>query len=174
MIAMTAYEAKDVVDLRFPSRIVAYLILFLYLLCALGEVLNEKWTDIELPMIYGGSNTNGTGTAAKNARSRSVVVLAAEHAGYHKMAGLLTVCMIFSTLSAANTALYIASRTMYGMTRELKSLPWPISCLEYLGTTTPRSQVPGWALVVSALSFIWLPFVRLKGGVAAQKVSVYC
>lgn len=170
MIAMTAYEARNVADLRRPSRVVAYLILLLYILCALGENFNIRWTDPNLPSIYGGSNRNGTETTVKNVRSHSLVVLAALYAGHHKTAGLLTGCLIFSTLSAANTALYIASRTMYGMTRELEKKPWPLSLLGQLGTTTPKTGVPGWALVISALSFIWLPYVHLKGGIAAQEV----
>lgn len=170
MIAMTAYEARDVVDLRNPSRIVAYLVLFIYLFCALGQALNVKWTDQDLPVIHGGSG-NGTGIVVLQARSRSVTVLAAQHAHYTKLPGLLTGCMIFSTLSAANTSLYIASRIMYGMTRKLPTQPWPISWLRHLGTTTPKTGVPGWALLLSAVFFMWLPYSHLSEGIGGQEVG---
>ncbi|KAL9615930.1 MAG: hypothetical protein Q9160_009142 [Pyrenula sp. 1 TL-2023] len=172
MIAMTAYEARDVVDLRNPSRIVAYLVLFTYLFCVLGEALNVKWTDPELPIIYGGSG-NGTGIVvlSTSVRSRSVVVLAAQHAGYKRLPGFLTGCMIFSTLSAANTSLYIASRIMYGMTRKLPTQPWPIAWLRHLGTTTPKTGVPGWALLLSAVFFMWLPYTHLSEGIGGQEVG---
>jgi yeast amino acid transporter len=170
IVAMTAYEARDVKDLRRPSRVIAYVVFLSYFFCALGETLNVKWIDSDLPIEYGASNKNGTGSVVLNARSRALVVLAAQHAGYKALPGFLTGCMIFSVLSAANTALYVASRVLFGMTREIRNPNWPYSWLQYFGTVR-RSGAPGWALVFSALSFFWLPFLQLKAGYSIQDVS---
>ncbi|ERF68742.1 hypothetical protein EPUS_07229 [Endocarpon pusillum Z07020] len=145
IVAMTAYEARDMKDLRRPSQLVAYIICFSYLFCALGEALDVEWNDPDLPVIYGASNVNGAATVKIKARSRAVVVIAAERAGYKHAPGFLTGCMIFSAMSAANTSLH-------------------------LGTVVPRTGVPGWALLVSAIAFFWLPFLQLKSGYAAQEL----
>ena len=168
---MTAYEARDMKDLRRPSQSVAYIIFFSYLFCALGEALDVEWNDPDLPVIYGALNINSTATVNIKARSRAVVVIAAERAGYKHVPGFLTGCMIFSAMSAANTSLYVASRVLHGMTREMQPDTWPLSWLRHLGTVVPKTGVPGWALLVSAIAFFWLPFLQLKSGYAIQEVS---
>jgi amino acid transporter len=168
---MTAYEARHYKDLRLPSQSIAYVIFISYLLCALGEAVAVSWTDPDLPVIHGASNANGTGTVNQNARSRAVIVLAAQHAGYKKFPGFLTGCMMFSALSAANTYLYLSSRILHGLTRNIQSNTWPLSWLKHLGTVIPTTGVPGWALVISAISFYWVPFLQLTQGYTIQDVS---
>lgn len=85
------------------------------------------------------------------------------------MPGFLNGCLIFAALSAANTSLYIASRALYGMTRAINPWKW-FGWLKLLGTVWHKSGVPMWALVASALSFGWLPFLQLKGGYAIADV----
>jgi amino acid transporter len=91
-------------------------------------------------------------------------------AGYHNLAGFLNGCLIFSVLSSSNTALYIASRTLYGMTREIPRTNFLGRQLNNLSIVVPKTGVPAAALLVSAVSFFWLPFVQLKGGYAVQDV----
>lgn len=167
---MTAYEAKDSKSLAWPSRVVAYVISVSYFFCALGEVLNVEWTNTKLPVIY----FKGNGAKPRPnppPRSTAVVVLAAQQAGYKIIPGFLTGCMIFSVLSASNTALYVASRTLYGMTREITTTRWPISWLSGVGTVIRSTGVPHWALIISALAFYWLPLIQLKSGFKVQDVS---
>ena len=169
MISVTAYEARDLRSLRWPSRTIAYFVLFLYFLCALGEVLNVDWQNSALPEIYGGVN-EASAMAVTASPSRAIVVIAALQSGYRRIPGFLNGCMIFSAVSAANTALYTASRTLYGMTRTINPYQW-FRMLKQLGTVSRRSGVPMWALFASWLAFLWLPFLQLKGGVAIQDVS---
>ncbi|CAF9911795.1 MAG: hypothetical protein HETSPECPRED_000447 [Heterodermia speciosa] len=165
MIAITAFEARDIRSLRRPSQIMAYFVIGIYLFCVIGELLNVSWTNQALPDIYGGSSKDIVTTNHVHFRSRAIIIIAAIRGGYTHMPGFLNGCLIFAALSAANTSLYIASRALYGMTRAINPWKW-FGWLKLLGTVWHKSGVPMWALVASALSFGWLPFLQLKGGYA--------
>ena len=165
MISMTAFEARDLRSLRMPSQTIAYFVAVIYFLLAIGEFLNVKWVGTPLPEIYGIN-----GTSVGTSRSNAVFVLAAAAAGYKRMPGLMNGFMIFSALSASNSALYIASRALYGMTRTITPRGW-LSFLKELGSVWHKTGVPMWALFVSFLAFLWLPFLQLKRGYAIADVS---
>lgn len=167
-ITTTAFEAANRNALKTPSRYVAYLITLLYLLSALGEAHSVSWKNPSLPDLRPRSSDE----KARLPESHAVIVLAAQEQGETKWAAFFTGCMIFFCLSAANTALYISSRTLYGLTRSigLRDGRWYLRWLSILGTTTPVSRVPGWALLVSAVAFCWLPFLHLHQGFSSQDV----
>ena len=173
MVSVTAFEARDLRSLRTPSRIIAYFVVSLYFMCAVGEFLNVGWTCESLPDVLG---INGTSviTAGKspcdNPPRRTVAIIVIAARGYGHAPGLFNAFMIFACLSAANSSLYIASRTLYSMTRTIN--PWRrFSILKALGTVWHKTGVPMWALLCSFISFIWLPFLQLKKGSAIDDVS---
>ena len=170
-VSITAFEARDLRSLRFASQTIAYFVVTIYLFCAIGEFLNISWSDGSLPQIYGGINEASVNNGPSVHNSRAVIVITAIRAGYMRTAGLLNGCMIFSALSAANTALYISSRAMYGMTRKINPWKW-FRSLKRLGSVWPKSGVPMWALFISFLAFYWLPFLQLRGGYAIADVSL--
>ena len=166
-VSVTAFEARDLKSLRFASQTVAYFVFTICLFCAIGEFLNVGWNDGALPQIYGGISAH-QGEPVHN--SRAVIVVAALKAGYTGTAGLLNGCIIFSALSNSNTALYIASRTLYGMTRKINPWRW-FRFLNFFGSVWYKTGVPMWALFFSFLAFYWLPFLQLRGGYAIADVS---
>lgn len=170
-VSVTAFEARDLRSLRGASRTLSYFIIAIYLFCAISEFLNVEWIDTALPKIYGGINKASINKGQPVHNSRAIIVIAALRAGHTRTAGLLNGCMIFSALSAANTALYISSRTLYGMTRKISPWRW-LRILRFLGSVWPKTGVPMWALFVSFLAFYWLPFLQLRGGYAIADVCV--
>lgn len=167
MISITAFEARDLRSLRIPSQKIAYFVIIIYLMLAIGEFLNVKWEGTPLPEIYGIN-----GTSVVTSRSNAVFVIAAAAAGNKHMPGLLNGFMIFSALSASNSSLYIASRALYGMTRTIS--PWGCaSFLKELGSVWHKTGVPMWALFISFLAFLWLPFLQLSRGSAIADVSYF-
>lgn len=174
-VTVTAFEARYYSSLRFASQSIAYFIFILYLLSITGEMLNVPWTDSHLPTLYGGI-TNNTYTASAtltNPPSSSTVIIAAWDAGWRTIPSILNGCFVFSVLSAANTSLYIASRTLYGMTRELPDTNLPSKILRSFSIVTDNTKVPVVALIVSTISFCWLPFLQLKKGYAILAVSSF-
>lgn len=169
IFVITAFEAKYSKDLRLPSQIMAYIVLMIYLLVGIGEALNVRWTDSHLPAIYGGLDQPAT--ANSNPDTTSMVVLATFRAGYQRIAGFLNGCLIFSVLSASNTSLYVASRTLYGLATQIPDTNIFGRNLQWLKIVPFKNGVPAWALVISAMFFIWLPFLQLKKGYAVQDLQ---
>ena len=100
-----------------------------------------------------------------------MVIIAIWSAGYRKLAGFINGCLIFSVLSSSNTSLYVSSRTLYGLVREMPGTNWINMKLKVLSLVERHTAVPTVALFVSAVSFFWLPFLQLKGGYSIQNVS---
>jgi amino acid transporter len=171
MVTVVVSEARDSKALVLTSQIIAYMTTFLYFLLTFGEYLNIGWTDSRLPMIYFKGNEGGNGSTRSTQQSTALVVLVAQKYGYRILPGFLTGCMIFSILYTSSTALYIASRTLYGVTREISPKRGLMSWISRPGTVSPSTGVPLWALLISALAFVWLPFVHQQKDVAVQDVS---
>ncbi|KAL9607551.1 MAG: hypothetical protein Q9167_007544 [Letrouitia subvulpina] len=171
-MTVTAYEARDLRSLRTPSQYIAYIILALYLFCAIGEFLNVEWTNKALPSKYIHVITNETKTQRSSTQigSGAIIVVAAFEAGHKKIAGLLNGCLTFAALSAANSALYVASRVLYGMTRSIGPRS-RFAIFRGLGSVWNRTGVPVRALWVSFVAFVWLPFLRLQGGIGVTDVK---
>jgi amino acid transporter len=167
-IAVTAYEAQFSTSLKFPSRIIAYVVFIFYLMCTIGEALTARWTAPFLPPIFGVSGTNST-TPPK---SSNWVVNVALSTGHHRLAGLLNGCFIFSVLSTSNTALYVSSRTLYGIVNEVPPTSWLGRIMMRLSIVVRQTGVPAPALLFSTLSFLWLPFLQLKSGYALEDVRL--
>lgn len=173
-LTVTAYEARDLRSIRIPTQVIAYVIQFSYMFCAIGEFLNVEWTDSALPSKYINRKTFSDEIGNQNTKvgAGAIIVVAAFNAGRKKIAGLLNGCMIFSALSVANSSLYMASRVLYGMTRDIHPRS-PFAIFRGLGGVWNPTGVPVRALVVSFLGFVWLPFIRLKGGIAIEDVGLY-
>jgi amino acid transporter len=175
-VAVTALEAHNPTkSLKFPAKYIAYITASIYFFSVILFCLNVSWKDPLLPSLEAridhGSlvvqpSTNDTSPPA-------IVVIAVQNAGISVHPDILNGFLIMVVLSAANTALYVSSRTLFGLTRDLdpESNYWCVRWLSRLGTTTPRKKIPGWALVISALSFCWVPFLHLNKGVSDQDVQ---
>jgi amino acid transporter len=192
---MTAFEAKDKKQLRIPMKTVAYFIGILYFLSVCGFVLDVKWCDHRLPNILGGTNTTSSCTSnlaffprsiqlksrttndlsgqyQKDHPSKAAILIALLETGAVTWPRFVNVSLIFCVLSAANTALYVSSRTLFGLTRTIDPTRSRLHrILAKLGTSHEKTQVPAWALLASVLSFCWLPFIHLSKGHSVYQVE---
>jgi amino acid transporter len=165
IVSVTAFEAKDRSSLRNPARFVAYGISSMYFVCFLLEAVIVPWRYKHLPNLQERTTTqdcpndpwpSGQGFYA-------VVVIAARRYCSTSAGWFFNACIIYFCVSASNTALYVASRTIFGLTREInwRTNPrWYLKMFAKLGVTTPFTQVPHWGLLISALSFAWLPALQ--------------
>lgn len=176
-IAMAAFEAAPQ-SLRWPSKNLTYIAAVLYLLCMLSQSLNIDWEHDHLPILYGTirGTDNRENKDPENPFSQTLAIIAIFEWGKKELAGVLNGAIIFSVLSASNTTLYVASRTLYGMAwrvREESVSKDSVlgAILGMVATVDRRTGVPLHALILSWLMFIWVPFMSLINDYRVQFVS---
>ncbi|PSN67178.1 hypothetical protein BS50DRAFT_573918 [Corynespora cassiicola Philippines] len=148
---------------KFSAVYISFLAAILYVLAGVLVTLNIEWNDSNLPRM---SWAPATPTVAKDHPSKestaSAFVLVAEASKIPGLANTLNVFLIFTALTCANTNLYVASRTLFSLTRGLDGgpgQPWYTRFLALLGKTNKR-KVPLRALLASCI-FAWIPFLYL-------------
>ncbi|KAI9836444.1 MAG: hypothetical protein M1819_001476 [Sarea resinae] len=177
--AATALEARLTVpmggenpstrSLKNVATRVPILAAVLYFFGSLFVTLNMQWDDRNLPRaswIPLGNDNVVKGT------SNSAFVIIATESKIKGLPGVVTVFLLFTGLTAANTQVYIASRTLFSLTRDIEASAW-WSCLGYFGRTNDR-MIPMRALLASCI-FLPIPFAYLsnKAGTTVQDVSLY-
>lgn len=169
---MTAYEARDGHALRWPARWTAYAAVVVYIMCTLGEVINVKWNDSALPQLHDGVSNSTLSATSTPGSSSSMIIIAALNANNRSMAGFLNGCLLFSVFSAANTSLYVASRTLWGMAKHFpaSSKGQEVWIKRKLAILSEGTKVPVVSLLVSLLAFCWVPFLQLAHSSAVQQV----
>lgn len=86
VVAITAFEARDLPSLQRPSVCIAYIVFILFILAVIGEVLTVSWLDGNLPKIYGDVNTH----LVLHPRTRTIISTAALEAHYPNTSGTLS------------------------------------------------------------------------------------
>ena len=135
----------------------------IYTLGALLVSFDLKWDDVNLPraswLVSEPANTGYLLTGTSN----SAFIIAGKEAELPGLGGFITVGLVVSALTAANTTLYVASRTLFGLTRRVKAgpdSPWIEKFFSFLGKTNHR-KVPMRAVLASCC-FCWVPFLYLS------------
>ncbi|KAG4442062.1 hypothetical protein IFR05_002456 [Cadophora sp. M221] len=185
LVTVTAFEASDPSRLKGPTKHIAYIILAIYMISIGGFVANVEWFNQNLPHFFGQdlviiNDTDSTlghiprSDWHNSSRSTAAPVIAVLEVGLETLPGVLTGFLVYSGLSTANTALYVASRTLYGLTRDLSQTDRNIIVRFFakLNTVSPTTRIPVWSLVTSCIIFSsWLPFVRFHSGYTKDEVQ---
>ena len=189
IVAVTAFEAKNRDHLRQPSRWISWVMTAIYLFVAIAGAFAVNWRNQHLPELA----PNPTDADMKSVLAQvphekpkcqdyfPLIVIAAYQYGSKGAALYFNACIVYFCVSAANTALYVASRTLYGLFRE-EGTPRDFSTLSWtqffvqlpwlLGRVSLRRQVPTWSLLASAAAFLWLIGLRATSGNSATEVSI--
>ncbi|KAI4181866.1 MAG: hypothetical protein LQ348_004949 [Seirophora lacunosa] len=167
MVLVTAGEAKRPMrDLPIAARYMYLVPIFFYLVAILFVSLNVNYLD---PRIYhahivydAGARLEGIQTAA---RSPFVVVVA--NAGIKALPGFLNACFLFSALTAANTALYVSSRTLFTLAQR--------STITVIRSTVGRTNNGHTPLTAIFVSFLpgALAFLAVKSREAVLRQPLY-
>jgi amino acid transporter len=149
---------------KFSAVYISFLAGVVYVLAGVLVTLNIGWNDIRLPRMAWAPKDSNTPTEHKGSTASAFVLVAIDSA-IPGLAGTMSVFLMFTALAGANTNLYIASRTLFSLTRSLDGgpgQPWYVRILAYFGKTNHR-KVPLRALIASCV-FVWIPLITLKGG----------
>ena len=156
-------EGRSSVDktLRFTGVWVSVLLGFIYTLGSLLLSLNIQADDPRLPRLSWIPPQVPPGTSGAG-QSTSGFVIAANDSSIFGLGEFVTISLLLTAISTANTFLYVASRTLYGLVKDLKDdSPSRITrFLAFFGKTT-RLRVPVRAVVASCC-ICWVPFLWLS------------
>ncbi|KAL9606161.1 MAG: hypothetical protein Q9179_000674 [Wetmoreana sp. 5 TL-2023] len=136
IVAMTAAEAKyPKRDFPFAAKCTWLITIFLYVSSVLFVSLCVPWNNQNL--LKPGSKFNG---------SVSPFVIAMKEAGIAALPGIANAGFLFAAWTAANTQLYVASRTLYGMCQGMTPASNPF--LWPLGRTRKKNGAPTMAILL--------------------------
>ena len=180
--AATALEARiprnlvgrdGLVDrsVKFSAIWISIIAGLIYIIGALLVSFDVHWNDPQLPRLNWLASSSETGDGisgleSSTGKSNSAFVIAAENSimsGHQAVADFINVCILITALTAANTTLYVASRTLFSLTKGIQEnddSPCIIKILSFFGKTNHR-RVPMRALAASCI-FCWVPFLYLS------------
>jgi hypothetical protein len=128
--------------------------------------------DCRLPRLSWAENSSKEGCESETS---SVFVIIAQESGLKNLATVFNLFLVFTALTCAETNLYIASRSLFGLTSRLDKVGkdtggssgwrqtlarWVLNAFAWVGRTNSFG-IPKRAVFVSAGAFIWVPFLQL-------------
>lgn len=151
---------------RFSSVYIPVLATISYVVAGVLASFNIRRSDCRLPRLSWVdsrecNSTNHTTYGTRNTTSAFVAI--AIEAGMPPLDHIFNVFLVFTALTCACTNLYVASRALFGLTARLDNSPDQPVLLRWLAWfgKTNRHRVPMRAMIFSALSFCWVPFLQL-------------
>jgi yeast amino acid transporter len=161
---------------------------FIYLFCATAGAFAVSWKNEHLPELTPEPTTvqeKAIPAIIPDEKAgcqtyHPLIVIAAYQYGSTGAAYYFNACIVYFFISAANTALYVASRTLYGLMREevpreFSTLSWTQAIIQspwLLGRVSARNRVPLWSLLVSTVAFLWLIALRARSSTSATEVRL--
>ncbi|KUJ12120.1 putative dicarboxylic amino acid permease [Mollisia scopiformis] len=146
LVGVTVGEAanpRKVIPRAIKLTFFRILLFYVLLIFLLGMLV-----PYNSPELKAGISTNGGATAAS-----SPFVVAIQISGIKVLPGILNACVLIFVFSAANSDLYIASRTLFGLAHEHKA--------PHIFTYTDKRGVPIFALALS-VAFCLLAFLGVN------------
>ena len=153
----------------------------MYFLVTLAIVVSVWWRNPHLDSIFG-NTVRARGSAAFNEtsgrasnRTSSPTILAMESLN-PDLAGFVNGCLIFCVLSAANSAIYFSSRTIWGLTHRLQGRNHVSKWFKRLSPLMASSGAPIRTIFFALLIFFWIPFLELVPSterVCHQKSTIF-
>lgn len=180
---MAAFEARTVGDIALASRSIHWILIGLHFFYILGMMFTVPWDSSDVTSFHPWVNITrassdprsglfNTFNSTDECYKSTVAVVKAicninrpqdgpPNTDVKGLANFVNVGILYSVLSCGNAALYIASRTLYGLASservKRKGLTNPL--IRYLGSTRPGTGVPFYSVVFSWLIFCWVPFL---------------
>ena len=185
---MTALEAKDPRELKLAAKNVAWITLVLYMFNIIGFVLNVSWTSPYLARYYdqwGGDNSepvnlvghqlgsrqSQTDPRLNNQLTKALPIFALEQSRMNHFGDVINGFLLYSALSTANSALFVASRTCHGLAQSLQD-DAPSLLIRWLASLSHVSadKVPQRAVFASFI-LSWVPMLSLGSSFTAKSVQ---
>lgn len=149
---------------KFSARFIPVLAMIGYTISGLVATFDIERNSCALPRLSWLSLDVEAGCTAPSNSAAFVAI--AKMSNIPHLADVFNAFLVFTCLSCAATNLYVASRTLFGLTTRLdggEGQRWYLRIFAWFGKTD-RRQVPLRAIVFSAAAFWWVPFLQLIRG----------
>ncbi|KAJ5899208.1 proline-specific permease [Penicillium taxi] len=136
----------------------------MYSLSGVLETFDISSEDCQLPRVSWLEESDKR--VCKGSVSQAAFVTIAKVSKIPYLADVFNIFLIFTCLTCASTNLFVASRTLFGLTTRLdgsRDQPRYMRFFAWFGKTD-RRQVPLRAVIGSAIFLSWVPFLQLIGG----------
>jgi yeast amino acid transporter len=172
LLTTTAFEARDPKEMKFPASNVGWFSLVLYALSTGSFVANVSWQDQQLPKLFKQALVKPDSVIFPPfpddwPQTHAAPLIALLRQNQRTLPAIVNGCLIYSGVSCANTALYVASRQLYGLARSIKvdrGSSRFARIFVSLSAVHPKWQTPWMSIFVSGLVLVWLPFIKLRTG----------
>ncbi|KAL4862467.1 hypothetical protein BDV12DRAFT_203010 [Aspergillus spectabilis] len=146
------------ISVRFVATWTSFLTWIIYFIAGFLMSLNVRWDDPNLPEVsWLGSPVVPESAGEHKYNTDSGFVISAAMSRIPGLADMFTAVIFITAVFSANTNLYVASRTLFGLTRRLQDPEWRF--FAFFGRTN-NYQVPVRAMLLSCF-FMWVPFLYL-------------
>ncbi|KAK5065422.1 hypothetical protein LTR84_001260 [Exophiala bonariae] len=169
LLTTTAYEARNSSQLKLTAMTIAPQICLLYVAIVVTFVVNVAWNDPSLPKVFGqapaAKETDITARDAPHHNTSALPIVALVETGSDTLASVLSGILMYSGLSAANTGLYVASRTVYGLSRNIdvnRDANIFRRFMHRLSDVLPWTGAPLWGVIIPVVVLYWLPFIHIE------------
>jgi amino acid transporter len=147
-------EPWPTISVRFSATWTSFIAWIIYFVAGFVMTLNLPWDYDQLPT----AGWLGHPGPKSDRPTDSGFVISAKKSGIKGLVDLFNVILLITALTCANTNLYVASRTLFGLTRKIYGKQW--RWLAFFGKTNSY-QVPVRAMFLSCF-FLWVPFLYLS------------
>ena len=159
------------ISVRFVATWTSFIIWIIYFVAGVMLSFNVHWDDPHLQRAsFLGSPVNYNATDNKQISSDSGFTVSALLSQIPGLSQMFTVIIFVTVLFSANTNLYVASRSLFVLTRKIDGHEWYWRCLAFFGKTNSY-QVPVRAMLLSCC-LLWVPFLYLAPHSSATIASV--
>ncbi|KUM64698.1 hypothetical protein ACN42_g2348 [Penicillium freii] len=160
---------------KFSARFIPVLAMIGYTISGLVATFDIEQTSCALPRLSWLSLDVEAGCTGPSNSAAFVAI--AKMSNIPHLADVFNAFLVFTCLSCAATNLYVASRTLFGLTSRLdvgEGQRWYLHVFAWFGKTD-RRQVPLRAMIFSAVAFWWVPFLQLiranNNNQSSEKIS---
>ncbi|KAL5043018.1 hypothetical protein BDW71DRAFT_216574 [Aspergillus fruticulosus] len=143
------------ISVRFVATWTSFLVWIIYFIAGFLMSLNVEWDNENLPRL---SWLGSPSDKDDKFKTDSGFVISAVMSGIPGLADTFTAIIFLTAVFSANTNLYVASRTLFGLTRRIQDDG--LRFFAFFGKTN-NYQVPVRAMLLS-LVFMWVPFLYLS------------
>ncbi|GJN78914.1 hypothetical protein PLIIFM63780_002425 [Purpureocillium lilacinum] len=158
---------------KFSAVYIPVLATIAYILAGVLASFNIRRDDCRLPRLSWADSSHSQqctlnpraspASSSDVGKTSSAFVAIAEESRIPSLNDVFNVFLVFTALTCACTNLYVASRSLFGLTTRLDGSddqPLFLRALAWFGKTD-RRKVPMRAMIFSALAFCWVPFLQL-------------